>query len=144
VLDQAGVERYIQRFMAAAGSSRRYVRTVGIHNYSDTNRRRSTGTATIIRTVRHYRPTAAMWLTETGGVVRFGRSFPCSESRAANRITYMFSLARKYRSSIKRLYAYNWQGTNCQTRFDAGLVRKDGTPRPGYTAFKRGLAGFVR
>ncbi len=56
----------------------------------------------------------------------------------------MFSLARKYRSSIKRLYAYNWQGTDCESRFDAGLVRKDGSIRPGYTSFKKGLAGFLR
>jgi len=144
VLDQAGVERYIRRFMAALGSYRRYLRTVGIHNYSDTNRKRSTGTRSIIRTVRRYRRTAAIWLTETGGVVEFGSNWRCSESRAASRITYMFRLARTYRSSIKRLYAYNWQGTNCESRFDAGLVRKDGTRRAGYYTFKRGIAGFVR
>jgi hypothetical protein len=144
VLDQAGVEKYIRSFMAAAGSSRQYIRTIGVHNYSDTNRKRSTGTSSIIRTVHHYRKSAAIWLTETGGVVEFGGSFPCSESRAASRITYMFSLARKYKSSIKRLYAYNWQGTDCASRFDAGLVRKDGSLRPGYTSFKNGIAGFTR
>ncbi len=78
VLDQAGVERYIQRFMAALGSYRRYVRTVGIHNYSDTNRKRSTGTRSIIRTVHRYRKSAALWLTETGGVVEFGSNWRCS------------------------------------------------------------------
>jgi hypothetical protein len=144
VLDQAGVERYIRSFMAAAGSSRQYVKTVGVHNYSDTNRKRSTGTSSIIRTVHRYRKSAAIWLTETGGVVEFGGSFPCSETRAANRIAYMFTLARRYRSSVKRLYAYNWQGTDCESRFDAGLVRKDGSARPGYGAFKKGIAGFIR
>ena len=144
VLDQAGVETYIKKFMAAAGSKRQYVKTVGIHNYSDTNRKRSTGTSSIIKTVHHYRPTAAIWLTETGGVVEFGSNFKCSESRAANRISYMFTLAKKYKASVKRLYAYNWQGTNCESRFDAGLVRKDGSLRPGYTAFKKGIASFTR
>jgi hypothetical protein len=144
VLDQAGVERYIRRFMGALGSYRRYVREVGVHNYSDTNRKRSSGTSAIIRTVHHYRKSAAIWLTETGGVVEFGGAWKCSESRAASRISYMFSLARKYRSSIKRLYAYNWQGTDCESRFDAGLVRKDGTRRPGYATFKKGLGGFIR
>jgi hypothetical protein len=145
VLDQAGVERYIQRFFKALPSSqRKYVKTVGVHNYSDTNRKRSRGTSSIIKTVRKYRRSAAIWLTETGGVVEFGGSFPCNEKRAASRITYMFSLARKYRSSVKRLYAYNWQGTDCESRFDAGLVRKDGSVRPGYTAFAKGLKSFAR
>ena len=134
ILDQAGAERYVRRFMRAAGSQRRYIKYVGLHNYSDTNRKRSTGTAAYIRAIHSYRPRAQIWLTETGGVVSFGRSFPCSQSRAANRISYMFTLARRY----------NWQGTNCQTRFDSGLVAKDGAARKGYTSFKKGIAAFVR
>jgi hypothetical protein len=56
----------------------------------------------------------------------------------------MFHLARKYRRDVTRLYDYNWQGTDCATRFDAGLVRSDGSPRPGYFTFKGGLSGFTR
>jgi hypothetical protein len=144
-LDQAGVDRYIQRFFAALPRSyRHYARIIGIHNYSDTNRKRSSGTRKIIRTVKRYNRRADFWLTETGGVVEFGRSFPCNEARAANRVKYMFTLARRYRHDITRLYSYNWQGTDCSTRFDAGLVRADGSPRPGYTAFKDGLRSFTR
>lgn len=148
VLDQAGVASYIRRFYAAVPRSKRqYARIVGIHNYSDVNRKRSSGTSGIIKAVKKYKHTSAtsqFWLTETGGVVSFGSSFPCSESRAAARTTYMFSLARKYRSNIKRLYAYNWLGTDCTSRFDAGLTRADGTLRPAYTAFKNGAASFSR
>ncbi len=145
-LDQAGVTRYVDTFFKKLGSYRKYVRVVGIHNYSDTNRKRSRGTSSIIKHVQKYRGKkgAAIWLTETGGVVEFGKSFPCDEKRAASRITYMFSLAKKYRSSVKRLYAYNWQGTNCESRFDAGLVNKDGSIRAGYTSFKKGLASFAK
>lgn len=146
VLDQANGASYVRRFYAAVPKSqRKYATVVGIHNYSDTNRKRSTGTASIIREVkRRDSVKTSFWLTETGGIVQFGSSFPCSESRAASRVSYMFSLAKKYRSDVKRLYAYNWQGTDCTSRFDAGLVRLDGSIRPSYTAFKKGLAGFLR
>lgn len=146
LLDQAGVTRYIARFYARVPrSQRRFVKVVGIHNYSDTNRRRSRGTASIIRqTKKSDSVKTAFWLTETGGIVEFGRSFKCSEKRAASRTTYMFSLARKFRADIKRLYAYNWQGVDCDERFDAGLVKRDGSARPGYFAFKRGAKSFVR
>lgn len=145
VLDQKGVERYISRFFRALPSSqRRYVRVVGIHNYSDTNRKRSSGTRSIIRTVKKYRRSADFWLTETGGVVEFGGSFPCNEKRAASRISYMFTLAKRYRRDITRLYSYNWQGTDCESRFDAGLVRKDGSTRPGYATFRSRLRSFKR
>lgn len=148
VLDQRGVTTYVKKFYAAlTPAQKRAAKVVGIHNYSDTNRRRSSGTASIIREVkRRDSVKTALWFTETGGVVQFGGSFPCEggEARAANRISYMFALAKKYRASVKRLYSYNWQGTDCTSRFDAGLVRLDGTTRPSYDAFKAGLAGFAR
>ncbi len=146
VLDQPGATGYIRRWYAALPrSQRRFAKIVGIHNYSDTNRKRSTGTARIIKEVkRHDRTRTAFWLTETGGVVAFGGSFPCNEKRAANRISYMFKLAKKFRRDVKRLYSYNWQGTDCTSRFDAGLVRLDGTTRPAYDVFKKALRSFAR
>lgn len=146
VLDQKGATGYVRRWYAALPrSERRFANVVGIHNYSDTNRKRSTGTARIITEVkRRDTERTAIWLTETGGVVAFGGSFKCDEARAANRISYMFTLAKKYRRDIKRLYSYNWQGTDCTTRFDAGLIRLDGTTRPSYDAFREGLRHFAR
>jgi hypothetical protein len=148
VLDQAGSASYIQRFYRALGTSyaRRYARIVGIHNYSDTNRssRRGSGTRSIISRVKaysHSRP--QFWLTETGGVVNFGRSFPCNEKRAATAVSNMFSLARSSRKDIKRLYVYNWTGANCNG-FDTGLTRADGSLRPAYSTFKSRLKGFKR
>ena len=144
VLDQRGVETYIRRFYAALSRTyRSRARLIGIHNYSDTNRYRSRGTAAIIRTAKRHNRRAGFWLTETGGVVNFGRAFPCSESRASKAVRYMFHLARKYRRDVKRLYAYNWTGANCRG-FDAGLVRADGSRRPAYYAFKSQLGGFTR
>lgn len=146
VLDQAGVERYVRQFVAAAGRSyvRRYLRVAGIHNYSDVNRKRTRGLRSIIRTVRRYNRDTNFWLTETGGVVKFGRSFPCHETRAANRLTFLFGVARDYRRYLQRVYLYNWYGGNCDIRFDAGLVEADGTPRKGLASVERGLRRFKR
>jgi hypothetical protein len=146
VLDQRGVERYVRRFVAGAGRSyvRRYLRVVGIHNYSDVNRKRTRGLRSIIRTVRRYKRNANFWLTETGGVVKFGRSFPCHETRAANRLRFLFTTARRHRRHLQRVYLYNWYGGDCEIRFDAGLVDRDGTPRRGLDAVERGLRRFKR
>jgi len=75
--------------------------------------------------------------------VNFGRAWPCNEKRAASRIAYMFKLARKFRHSVTRLYAFSWTGNNCQG-FDAGLVRADGSTRPGYRTFKSKARSFTR
>jgi hypothetical protein len=146
VLDQRGVARYIRRWYSALSRSlRSRARLVGIHNYSDTNRFRSRGTRSIIRTVRRYSRHARFWMTETGGVVNFGRSFPCSTRRAAKAVSYMFTLARRYRRYVKRLYAYNWTGDGCRGyAFDAGLTSPTGARRAAYYVFKRRLAGFLR
>jgi hypothetical protein len=151
VLDQAGVNRYIDRFYGALGKKKGLAKLVGIHNYSDTNRRRSTGTQLILRTVKRHNRRADFWLTETGGIAKFGRQFPCSskkpgkaEKRQANAVKYMFTLTRKFRRDIKRLYVYNYTGADCKTRFDAGLVRSNGKPRPAYKVVKNALKTFKR
>lgn len=143
-LDQAGVDRYIRSFYRSLSSSyRRRAKVVGIHNYSDTNRNRSSGTRRIIREVKRHNRGTDFWLTETGGVVNFGSSFPCSEERAAKRTSFMFDLARTFRRDITRLYVYNWTGADCKG-FDAGLTRADGSLRPAYATFKARAASFKR
>ena len=151
VLDQRGSDRYIKRFYAALGSRKSLARIVGIHNYSDTNRRRSSGTRLILKTVKRYNRRAQFWLTETGGVVKFGTSFPCNpaspgaaERKAARALTYMFTLTKRFRRDIKRLYIYNFTGDDCIGRFDAGLVRRDGSPRPGYEIVRKQLKNFKK
>ena len=67
-------------------------------------------------------------LQEASGRVRF----PFSERRAAKATKRMFSIARKYRKRITRLYVYQWSIDFSGNRFDAGLVRADGAPRPAY------------
>jgi hypothetical protein len=121
-LDQAGVDRYIARFIHYLGRSyaSRYLRIVGIHNYSDANRRRTTGLRKVIRSVHRYTHRPNFWLTETGGVVRFGRSFPCNETRAAHRLDYLFDVIHHYHRYLQRVYLYNWFGASCKGRMDVG------------------------
>jgi Glycosyl hydrolase catalytic core len=146
VLDQRGVERYMRRFYRSL--SRRYrrrARVVGIHNYGDVNRRRTRFTRSIIRTARRYNRSSRFWFTETGAIVKFGRSFPCNTTRAANRLRHMFRLARRYRrSGVRRVYIYNWSGAGCGARFDAGLTTPHGVPRRGYWYLRRALRGYRR
>jgi hypothetical protein len=144
VLDQRGVAGYINRWYRALPRSYRSRKLViGIHNYSDTNRRRSRGTASIISTVRKNNRRARFWMTETGGVAHFGKSFPCSTKRQARSISYMFTLAKKFDRYVERLYSYNWFGANCKG-FDAGLVTADGKVRRAYTTFKSRARSFRR
>jgi hypothetical protein len=146
VLDQAGVERYIARWMSAAGAAGRRATVIGIHNYSEVNRRitarkatnRYPGTARIIKAVRKRNKRAKIWYTETGGVMNFGRAFRCNAGRQANRTSFMFRMIKTYDRNVERLYSYNWFGNDCNG-FDAGLVEADGTPRPAYSVFKRNM-----
>jgi hypothetical protein len=153
VLDQAGVERYIARWMKAAGSSGRTAKIFGIHNYSQVNRRitakkasnRYPGTARIIKAVRKQNKKAKFWYTETGGLASFG-SFKCDKKRQASRTKFMFDMIKTYDKDVERLYSYNWFGTGnggCDG-FDAGLVEAKGAVRPAYSAFKKGLKNAGR
>jgi hypothetical protein len=151
VLDQRGVDRYIERFYAALGRRRSLATFVGIHNYSDTNRRRDAGTRLIVDSVKAQNPGAQFWLTETGGVAKFGKSFPCdpanpgrAERRQAKAVDFMFTLTRRFRADIRRLYVYNFTSDDCAGRFDSGVVRRNGTARAAYDALKRQIQRFKR
>jgi hypothetical protein len=152
VLDQAGVDRYIRSFYSRLSSTwRRRLTIVGIHNYSDVNRNRSSGTSKIITTVRRYNRRAKFWFTETGALASFGGSFPYSPSRQAARMKNMFTLASTYRTrGVQRVYAYNFTGLETSTacgrrcRFDSGLMNASGTPRPVFSVFKQKLASYSR
>jgi hypothetical protein len=150
--DQGNARSYIRRFYKELSPTYdRRARIVGIHNYTDTNRHGTSGTKNVITETRKAVKSARFWLTETGGVVKLGNtgSFTCratspssvarAEERAKSAVSWMFSLAKRYRSSIDRLYVYQWSGTSCTTRFDAGLTRLDGTPRPALAVVRSQL-----
>ena len=152
VLDQRGVESYVARFYKAAGANAARARIVGIHNYSEVNRKLTKGTNAypgtrrIIDAVLKANKRAKFWYTETGGLTAQGNAFPCDNARAADRTRYMFTLAKRFDRYIDRLYTYNWTPSpDCETSvFDGGLINPDGSTRPAYAVFKRNLASFKR
>lgn len=109
----------------------------GFHNYSDTNRFSSSRTRAVLRAVP-----GEVWLTETGGVVKFGSAFPNHKGsglrRASRALSYMFHLAASNRR-IKRLYIFQWSGSTGAARFDAGLTDPHYNPRPGYVVVCKAL-----
>jgi hypothetical protein len=109
----------------------------GLHDYSDVNRLESWRTRDIVNALG-----GQVWLTETGGIVKFGGDFPNKNGsglrRAAKVLQFTFKVAAS-NPRIKRLYLYDWTGGNSSTRFDAGLMNAHDQPRPGYVVVCRQL-----
>ena len=140
VLDTAGMQQYLRRFLRSVPSR---PRLWGLHNYQDVNSLTSGDTLRMLRTVP-----GQVWLTESNGIVKFGesRQFSYSEVRAATSTSWMFRLAARFgtrrralRSRITGVFVYRWFGEWPGARFDSGLVGPDGTPRPAYLVLRRAL-----
>jgi hypothetical protein len=118
--------RYIKRFRKAYKGPRTIC---GIHNYSDINRFRSTGTRALIKALgcKQY------WLTEAGGIFKFA-GFKASAKRQLRATKFMFKLARSIKR-VKRLYVYTYFG-GVTERFDAGLVAH-GKARPAFNEVRK-------
>jgi Glycosyl hydrolase catalytic core len=139
ILDTSNMRSYLRSFMRRAKGS---PRLWGLHNYQDTNRHTSADTRLMLDTVP-----GEVWLTETGGLVKFGgvkRFNKYSESRANTATKWMFTLANRYdskrrgmRSKITQLYVYKWFGERRGARFDAGLVNPNGSPRRHFNTFRK-------
>jgi putative glycosyl hydrolase len=136
ILDTGNMTRYLATFKRyAKGTPKLW----GLHNYGDVNRRRTTYTKRMLRSVP-----GEVWLTETGGLVKLQPSFRRSTSRAKARTKGLFKLVNRYdtkrrgmRSKITRLFVYTFYGEDSSARFDAGLMNPDGTPRPAFSVFKK-------
>jgi Glycosyl hydrolase catalytic core len=123
------------------GKFRRYekgrIRLWAVHNYGDNNRGDGQGLRWFQTQVR-----GRIWITEAAGWVQFlGGRYPYDERRAATAITRTFRMART-NPRIDLVFFYQWRGTDDRTaRWDSGVLNADGSPRLGYQALVRGLAG---
>jgi hypothetical protein len=138
LLDTSNLGSYLRAFRRRAHGS---PRLWGLHNYQDVNYKTSRDTRRMLSTAP-----GEVWLTETGGIVRFAgsRLRKYSPKRAAARTKYMFKLAGRYqrkqagmRSKITQLFIYTWFGEPRGARFDAGLVNPNGSPRPAFAVVRR-------
>jgi hypothetical protein len=113
--------RYIKKFRKAYKGKRK---VCGVHNYSDVNRFRKSGTKALVKALG----CKQIWLTEAGGIYSFPGYKP-SPKRQLKATRYLFKVAKKIKK-VKRVYVYNYFG-GVTERFDAGLVA-GGKPRPAF------------
>lgn len=105
-----------------------------VHTYPDANRFRTFRTRRFLRTV----PRGKIWITETGGIVKF-HNFRRNTRRAARAVRHSFGLA-KLSPRVKRIYIYQWAHNPRDKRWDSGFVTSGGKTRPSY----RTLLRFIR
>jgi hypothetical protein len=128
VVDIDNLEDWVTRFKAALGFD---PRLWGLHNYGDVTRRHGIMTRRLLALVK-----GDVWLTETGGLVRFQMRdgsvpWPYDEGRAARSLKYTFKLADAHQDRIRRIYIYNWRAAP-KLRWDSGLLDEAGEPRPSF------------
>jgi hypothetical protein len=126
LLDSANMLPWLAAFKRHA----RRPRLWGLHSYQDANHFRplhATGTARFLAATR-----GEVWLTEAGGIVRFGRSYAGGrrgERRAARAMRRTFVLARSS-PRITRAYLYHWSADRKFLTWDSALVGPNGRARP--------------
>ncbi len=128
VVDLSNLDAWVTRFKADLGYD---PRLWGLHNYGDVTRRHGIMTRRMLDLVK-----GDVWLTETGGLVRFQMrdgsvTWPYDEQRAARSLSYTFKLADTHQDRIKRVYIYNWRAAP-RLRWDSGLLDEAGVPRPSF------------
>ena len=135
VLDSGSYRNWLERFRRASTTT---PRLWGLHDYGDVTYGRTTGVDTVLATVP-----GRVWIEETGGLVAIRnaaghQTLTVDETAAARAVDRAFAIAAA-RPRIARMYVYQWRA-NAGDRFDAGLLRPDGTARPSYAALARDLA----
>ena len=141
VLDSGSYRRWLapERFLRASATT---PRLWGLHDYGDVTYGRTTGVDTVLATVP-----GALWIEETGGLVALrnatgSRRLHRHRGLGGERDRRAFAIAAA-NPRIGRMYVYQWRA-NATDRFDAGLVRPDGSARPSYAALARDLAAPAR
>ena len=135
VLDASNMLPWIATFKRHA----RRPRLWGLHSYGDANRPKplaATATRALLRAVK-----GDLWLTETGGIVRFStryRGGKAGEARAARAVRRTFSVARMS-SRVKRVYLYHWDADRRFVTWDSAFVAASGRARPALDVLRREL-----
>jgi hypothetical protein len=133
VLDSSNMLPWVAKFRRHAKNPRIW----GLHSYGDTNHFKPlsrTATRRLLRKVR-----GQVWLTETGGIVRFSDRFRGGrrgEAKAARAVKRTFAVARSS-SRIKRVYLYHWDADKRFYTWDSAFVAANGRARPALHVLRR-------
>jgi hypothetical protein len=105
----------------------------GLHDYADPDRRSTADLDGLLSLV-----SGPVWITETGGIVRFRRrdgveTMVYDEARAARALGFALTLADAYAARVPRIYVHSFTGGG---RMDTGLVGEDGSTRAGYAVMR--------
>ena len=128
VLDTSDMASWLRRFRAAAHHP---PRIWGLHNYLDANYFRTTGTDTMLRTVR-----GDVWFTETGGLVHRANGSPIhfveNRAHAAQATRFVLDVLAQRSHRIKRVYLYHFSNQGPGATWDSGVLDPHGKPRPAF------------
>lgn len=112
----------------------------GFHNYADLALYRDKTTRRFLKATR-----GPVWIVEAGGLVHYrsrkGGNMnrrPASESSQRKVLRYLTGPMLKRNPRLRRVYVYQWQ-TGSSVTWDSGLLRPDGTARPGYWVLREAL-----
>jgi hypothetical protein len=135
VLDSSNMLPWVAKFKRYAHNPRIW----GLHSYGDANRFRAlnaTATRQLLNTVK-----GELWLTETGGIVRFSTTYrggKSGEARAARAVKRTFQIARSS-SRVKRVYLYHWNADPKFVTWDSAFVAANGRARPALDVLRKEL-----
>ena len=140
VLDSSNMVTWIRQFKRWAIKPRIW----GLHSYKDANDGGSLRTRALLATVK-----GKVWMTETGGILTLKRERGSrgkdrrhtqgQQARAVRRVLDLHKVSRR----IARIYFYEWKRQR-GNRWDSALLNANGTKRPAFHVFKRGLKRVAR
>lgn len=141
LIDQPNMVTWLRRFQRAAEHP---IKVLGLHNYLDVNRMRTTGTRRLLRAFK-----GRIWITETGGLVyrrhyKGQAAFPESAAHAARADRFALNVTSRLSSRIERIYLYHWNADRPKATWDSGLIDWNGVARPGYDAVVEFLGKNVK
>jgi hypothetical protein len=135
LIDQPNMVKWLRRFDRAAKSR---ITVLGLHNYLDVNRLRSSGTRKLLKAFK-----GDVWITESGGVVYRKHfkakvaDFPENPAHAGKVTKFVLDLSKRLSPRVKRVYLYHWNADRPEPTWDSGLIDWTGVARPGFNALAR-------
>jgi hypothetical protein len=102
----------------------------GLHNYVGANQLSAASVKALLHAVGGY-----IWLTETGGIVRFPHyglpSFPPTPQHAAAVDSFVLNKLGAI-PRVQRVYLYEWRALRKHANWDSAVIAADNKPRPAY------------